>query len=52
MKKIHLRLQKSGIILATALPETNMAPKSGWLEYDPFLLGRGKAYFQRLFDEF
>ena len=23
------------------LPETNIAPKNGWLEYDPFLLGFG-----------
>ena len=23
------------------LPETNMAPKNGWLEYDRFLLGPG-----------
>ena len=22
------------------LPETNITPKNGWLEYDPFLLGR------------
>ena len=22
------------------LPETNIVPKNGWLEYDPFLLGR------------
>ena len=22
------------------LPETNIAPTNGWLEYDPFLLGR------------
>ena len=21
------------------LPETNIAPENGWLEYDPFLLG-------------
>ena len=26
----------------TTLPETNIfAPKNGWLEYDPFLLGFG-----------
>ena len=29
------------------LPETNIAPKNGWLEYDPFLLGE-TAYFQGL----
>ena len=23
------------------LPETNIAPENGWLEYDPFLLGFG-----------
>ena len=27
--------------MAHTLPETNMAPKNGWLEYDPFLLGPG-----------
>ncbi len=26
---------------AITLPETNIAPKNGWLEYDPFLLGFG-----------
>ncbi len=25
--------------METTLPETNMAPENGWLEYDPFLLG-------------
>ena len=25
---------------AVTLPETNIAPKNGWLEYDRFLLGR------------
>ena len=25
---------------ALTLPETNIAPENGWLEYDPFLLGR------------
>ncbi len=25
----------------TTLPETNIAPENGWLEYDPFLLGPG-----------
>ena len=29
------------------LPETNIFAKNGWLEYDPFLLGRVSAYFQR-----
>ena len=26
------------------LPETNITPENGWLEYDPFLIG--EAYFQ------
>ena len=26
--------------LESTLPETNVAPTNGWLEYDPFLLGR------------
>ena len=29
-----------------SLPETNVAPENGWLEYDCFLSGRGMAYFQ------
>ena len=29
------------------LPENNIAPENGWLEYYPFLLGQ-KAYFQVL----
>ena len=31
--------------MVPTLPETNIAPKNGWLEYDPFLLGPS-AYFQ------
>ena len=30
-----MMMMKFGAIL----PETNIAPKNGWLEYDPFLLG-------------
>ena len=26
---------------SSTLPETNIAPKNGWLEYKPFLLGFG-----------
>ena len=35
----------------TTLPETNVDPENGWLEYDPFLLGQ-KAYFQGRTDGF
>ena len=32
------------LILDLTLPETNIAPENGWLEYFPI----GEAYFQRL----
>ena len=35
---VILKIFKSQLILIT-LPETNIGPTNGWLEYDPFLLG-------------
>ena len=31
----------TNVLLTHTLPETNIAPENGWLEYDPFLLGFG-----------
>ena len=36
--RLALTFQKS---LTDTLPETNITPENGWLEYDPFLLGFG-----------
>ena len=40
--RIFEKISDSG---PATLPETNIAPENGWLEYDPFLLG-AMAYFQ------
>ena len=34
-------LHQQYFFLKHTLPETNIAPENGWLEYDPFLLGFG-----------
>ncbi len=45
LRQIYKRSHSSAKTASYTLPETNIAPENGWLEYQfPF----GKAYFQVL----